>query len=128
MTHSTAFQYGTYPIESVNFRSKIDSFVWRQNVAIIVDMHDNPGRHMSEGMDHVSLCMELLECIECFIGESGRALMPLVICKMAHKLRAQFNLPRWSWLRLIIVTYDDDGVAHPSVPPHVDNMGSAVEE
>ena len=54
--------------------------------------------------------------------------MPLVIHKMAHKLGAQFNLPRWSWPLIVVVTYNDDDVAHPSMPAHVDHLGSAVKE
>ena len=83
---------------------------------------------MSKSMDHVSLCLELLECIACFIEESGKELMPLVICKMAHKLRDQFNLPAWTWPPVVVVNYDDYGVAYPSVPPHVDHLGRAVDE
>ena len=128
MTYSTAFQYNGFPIEALNFPTQRDGIVWHQNVKIIVDMHDNPGRHMSEGMDHVSLCMELLECIECFIDEGGKELIPLVIREYAHELRDQFNLPAWTWPPVVVVDYDNDGAVHPSVPAHVDHLGRPVDE
>ena len=128
MSHETSYQYRDEPVERAKFISPSEGDLWHDTISQLVDIHDNFQHYLETGRDPVTLSLEVLEVLEYFDEEWGKALMPVVIRRIAHELRTQFNLPGWLWPPIVLVVWDDFGVPGPRVPTSVDNFGREVGE
>ena len=128
MSHETSYQYRDEPVERAKFISPSEGDLWHDTIRQLVDIHDNFQHYLETGRDPVTLSLEVLEVLEYFDEEWGKALMPVVIRRIAHELRTQFNLPGWLWPPIVLVVWDDFGVPCPRVPTSVDNFGREVRE
>ena len=77
-THSTALQYDGHPVKCYNSPSEEAGVIWHQNVDLITKMNDQTHRNVSSGQLLLSLCMDLLECIEDFAMRMNVSWCPLL--------------------------------------------------
>ena len=76
----------------------------------------------------MTLSLEVLEVLDYFDKKRVKALMSVVIRRIAHELRPQFHLPAWLWPPIVLVVWDEFGVPLPRVPTSVDHFGREVRE
>ena len=95
LSHETTYRYQNGPLERAKFTSSREGELWHNIVRQIVDVHDNVQHYLESGRDPVTLCLEVLELLDFFFESWGKALMPLVLHRIAHDLREQFHLSAW---------------------------------
>ena len=128
MSYETTYRYRTDPVERAKFSSVREGDLWHNIVQQIVDVNENLQHYLESGRDPVTLCLEVLELLDFFVDSWGKALMPLVLRRIAHELREQFHLPSWDWPPILVIVVDDVGVPRARVPSSVDRFGSELVE
>ena len=128
LSHETTYRYQNSPLNRAKFTSSREEELWHNIVRQIVDVHDNVQHYLESGRDPVTLCLEVLELLDFFVESWGKALMPLVLRRIAHELREQFHLPSWDWPPIVVIVVDDLGVPRARVPSSVDGFGNEVVE
>ena len=127
-SHETTYRYRNGPLERAKFRSSREGELWHHIVRQIVDVHDNVQHYLESGRDPVTLCLEVLELLDFFVEAWGKALMPLVLRRIAHDLRKQFHLSTWEWPPIVVLVVDESGLPRARVPTSVDRFGREFVE